>query len=103
FDQLKTAVASTSHVLQLEGTLSPTSAWWFLLDRYLGTRPLLSVAYLRPATPITTPEQQMAFEKAIRDTGVPAQITGWSYAMVGMIPWAKGELVLFSGAVGALL
>lgn len=103
FDQLKTAVTSTSHVLQLEGTLSPGSAWWFLLDRYLGTRPLLAVAYLRPATPITTPEQQAAFEQAIHEAGVPVTITGWSYAMVGMIPWAKGELVLFSSAVSILL
>jgi predicted RND superfamily exporter protein len=31
------------------------------------------------------------------------KITGWSYAMVGMIPWAKDELLLFSGAVGSLI
>lgn len=103
FGQLKAAVASTSHVLQLEGTLPSTSAWWFLLDRYLGTRPLLAVAYVRPATPITTPEQQAALEQAIRNSDVPVKITGWSYAMAGMIPWAKRELVLFSAAVGTLL
>ncbi|MHA3770814.1 MMPL family transporter [Verrucomicrobiota bacterium sgz303538] len=103
FDQLKAAAQSTSNVLNLDGTLPTASSWWFLLDRYLGTRPLLASAYVRPAHPLQTPEDQAAFEKELRPPGVPVKITGWSYAMVGMVPWAKRELVLFSGAVGLLI
>ncbi len=103
FDQLKSALASTSTVLQLEGTLPESSSWWFLLDRYLGTRPLLASAYLRPVQTLDTPEKQAAFETHIRDAGVPVKITGWTYAMIGMIPWAKKELILFSLVAGTLI
>jgi predicted RND superfamily exporter protein len=34
---------------------------------------------------------------------VPLKVTGWSYTMVGLIPWAKNELTFFSFAVGALV
>lgn len=103
FDQLKTTLTAAPAHLDLTSALPQTSAWWFLLDRYFATRPLLAAAYLKPAVPVQTAEQKEALEKELRAANVPMQITGWSYTMVGLIPWAKNELMLFSAAVGLLI
>jgi len=103
FDQLAIAAESTASSLDVQGTLPRSSSWWFLLDRYLSTRPLLATAYVRAAKPLDTPPEQAAFEEAVRRSGVPLQITGWNYAMVGIVPWAQRELLVFSAAVGLLI
>jgi predicted RND superfamily exporter protein len=102
-DQLGAAAASSSDRLVPEGLLPSDSSWWFLLDRYLGTKPFLATAYLRPATSLASRPEQVALEEAIRATGVPAKVTGWGYSMVAIVPWAKQELVFFSLAVGGLV
>jgi predicted RND superfamily exporter protein len=103
FDGLKEAATSKSDHLQTEGVLPPTSSWWFVLDKYLSPSSSVAVGYLRPAVPIKTPEQQQALEAKLRAANVPMSITGWSYTMVGLVPWAYHELLLFSAAVGALI
>jgi predicted RND superfamily exporter protein len=42
-------------------------------------------------------------EEKIKAAGVPLRITGWSYAMISLVPWAKRELIVFSSCVGALI
>jgi predicted RND superfamily exporter protein len=103
FDQLKSTLHTAPGQLDLTSALPQTSAWWFLLDRYFATRPLLAAAYLKPAVPVQTVEQKVALDRELRASGVPMQITGWSYTMIGLIPWAKNELTLFSAAVGVLI
>jgi predicted RND superfamily exporter protein len=103
FDSLKTTLAAAPGQLDLTSALPQTSAWWFLFDRYFATRPLLAAAYLKPAMPVRRIEQKVALESDLRASGVPMQITGWSYTMIGLIPWAKSELTLFSAAVGLLI
>ncbi len=103
FDELKAALTAGRDHLDPENTLDASSSWWFLLDRYLSMRPLLAAGYLRPAVPVKTPEEQQQFESKIRAAGVPVSITGWSYTMVGMVPWAQRELIVFSAAVAMLI
>jgi len=104
FAKLRAAAANeTGAKLDLESQLPAQSAWWFLIDRYQALRPHLAAAYLRPATPLDTPEQQAVFEHAVRGCDVPVQITGWSYAMISMVTWAKAELRTFTIAVGSLI
>lgn len=102
-DELKRSLTSNSDRLETDAVLPPTSAWWFILDRYLAPKSLRAAAFLQPKTPITTPAQADALEKDLHATGVPLAVTGWSYTMVGLVPWARGELVLFSGAVSLLI
>ena len=103
FDRLKATLGVAPSTLDLQSALPEGSAWWFLLDRYFATRPLLAAAYLRPAHPVATSDEKLAMDQALRASGVPMQITGWSYTMVGLIPWAKSELALFGAAVGTLI
>jgi predicted exporter len=102
-DEIKAAVSSKAERFDPESVLPPSSSWWFLLDRYLAMKPLLAAGYLRPAVPINTPAEQAVFEEKVRAAGVPIAITGWSYTMVGLVPWAYRELLVFSVAVGALI
>lgn len=103
FDELARAAGSTDDRLSLEGRVPHDSSWWFLLDRYHSTRPWLAAAYVRPAHPLTTAEAQDAFETSIRSCGVPVKVTGWTYALQGLVPWAKRELLVFSVAIGTLI
>lgn len=103
FDQLKSTLTTAPAHLDLTSALPQSSAWWFLLDRYFATRPLLAAAYLKPKVPVQTIDQKLALDKELQASGVPVQITGWSYTMIGLIPWAKSELTLFSAAVGLLI
>ena len=102
FAKLRAADAATAR-LDLASQLPAQSAWWFLIDRYQSLRPNLAAAYLRPATPLETPEQQAVFERAVRACDAPVQITGWSYAMISMVTWARAELRIFTLAVGSLI
>ena len=103
FDELSRAAIGTEERIAFEGQLPKESSWWFLLDRYLSTRPWLAGAYVRPASPLDSAEAQQAFESAIRSCGVPVKVTGWTYALQGLVPWAKRELLVFSVAIGTLI
>ena len=103
FAKLRAAADRTGAKLDLASQLPAQSSWWFLIDRYQAMRPHLAAAYLRPSAPLDTPEQQAVFERAVRACDVPVQITGWSYAMISMITWAKAELITFTIAVGSLI
>jgi predicted RND superfamily exporter protein len=85
-------------------TLLPTtSSWWFIIDHFLSARPYVAAAYLRPLhTPATAAEQKV-LEGEIKSSGVPVHVTGWSYAMVSLVPWARHELLFFSGCVGGVI
>jgi predicted RND superfamily exporter protein len=102
-DELKRSLGAKSDRLETESVLPPTSSWWFILDRYLAPNSLRAAAFLQPKTPITTPAQAEALEKELHATGVPLAVTGWTYTMVGLVPWARGELVFFSAAVSILI
>jgi predicted RND superfamily exporter protein len=58
---------------------------------------------LKPTQPLDTAEAQAAMEEKLKASGVPMRVTGWSYAMISLVPWAKRELVVFSSSVGALI
>lgn len=88
--------------LELRETIPPTSSWWFLLDRYFSATPAVTAAYLTAAGPITASEQAQ-LKTRIEEAGVPVQLTGWSYTMASLVPWAKRELLLFSGLIGGLI
>lgn len=92
----------TDASLDLRETIPATSSWWFLLDRYFSATPDVTAAYLTTAGPMTASEQAQ-LQTRIEESGVSVKLTGWSFTMASLVPWAKRELVLFSGLIGGLI
>jgi len=88
--------------LDFRDTIPPNSSWWFLLDRYFSTTANVTAAYLTASQPLTAQEQAQ-LKIRIEKSGVPVKLTGWSYTMASLVPWAKRELILFSGLIGGLI
>ncbi len=81
----------------------PKSSWWFLIDRYFATNPKIAAGYVQPKTPIHTQSEQEQIGALIHSADPHAIVTGWSYALWDLIPWAKSELVEFTTIVGILI
>jgi uncharacterized protein len=81
----------------------PKSSWWFLIDRYFATNPKIAAGYVQPIHPIHSQSEQKKIGELIHSADPDAMITGWSYTLWDLIPWAKGELVEFTTIVGLLI
>jgi uncharacterized protein len=81
----------------------PKSSWWFLIDRYFATNPRLAAGYVQPLNPIHSQSEQKKIGELIHAADPRAIVTGWSYTLWDLIPWAKGELVEFTTIVGGLI
>jgi predicted RND superfamily exporter protein len=81
----------------------PKSSWWFLIDRYFATNPTTAVGYVQPIHPIHSQSEQKKIGELIHSADPHAMVTGWSYTLWDLIPWAKGELVEFTTIVGLLI
>jgi predicted RND superfamily exporter protein len=104
YDRLQSASqAEPATLADFQALLPPDSTWWFILERFFSSRRFVSAGYVRPTQIPTTAEEQSAFEREIKASNVPLRVTGWSYAMISLVPWARHELVLFSGSVGGLI
>jgi predicted RND superfamily exporter protein len=104
FDRLQSAAqADPASLADFHALLPPESTWWFILERFFSSRRFVSAAYVRPTQMPATAEAQLAFEQEIKASNVPLSVTGWSYAMISLVPWARHELILFSSCVGGLI
>ena len=101
-DQLK-AEQSQSGVPDWSELFSPKSSWWFLIDRYFANNPTTAVGYVQPIKPIQSQVEQKKIGDFIHNADPRAIVTGWSYTLWDLIPWAKGELVEFTSVVGILI
>jgi predicted RND superfamily exporter protein len=79
------------------------SSWWFLIDRYFATDPKTAAGYVQPKHPIHSQSDQEKIGALIHSADPHAIVTGWSYSLWDLIPWAKGELVEFTTIVGILI
>jgi hypothetical protein len=79
------------------------SSWWFLIDRYFATDPKTAAGYVQPKNPIHSQSDQEKIGALIHSADPQAIVTGWSYTLWDLIPWAKGELVEFTTIVGMLI
>src|SRR4030095_9146907 len=104
YDRLQSAShAEPATLADFQALLPPDSTWWFILERFFSSRRFVSAGYVRSTQILTTAEEQSAFEREIKASNVPLRVTGWSYAMISLVPWARHELVLFSGCVGGFV
>jgi len=79
------------------------SSWWFLIDRYFATNPRIAAGYVQPIHPIRSQSEQKKIGELVHSADPQATVTGWSYTLWDLIPWAKGELVEFTTIVGLLI
>jgi uncharacterized protein len=80
------------------------SSWWFLVDRYFAQgKSTAAVGYARPEQQVQSAADQKNIADLIHGADPKAIITGWSYTLWDLIPWAKGELVAFTSIVGILI
>ena len=58
---------------------------------------------MQPIHPIHSQSEQKEIGELIHSADPHAMVTGWSYTLWDLIPWAKGELVEFTTIVGLLI
>ncbi|MBV9999783.1 MAG: MMPL family transporter [Verrucomicrobia bacterium] len=77
-----------------------SSSWWFFIDRYFSDRPTRAVGFVYPDHPLRTEAEQKQLLELIHRSDPDAIVTGWSFTLFDLIPWAEGELVTFTTGVG---
>jgi predicted RND superfamily exporter protein len=78
--------------------LPPDSPWWFLLDRTLAPEGNLLLLYVRPH-----PEHLARLVSELEQQYPEVLVTGWSFLLEQLRPWAMQELQLFGLGVGSAI
>ena len=76
--------------------LPPASSWWFVLDQFFARNSYLAAAYVTPLDHIRNEAQKTALHDELTVPDVPMHITGWTYVLADLIPWARHKLTLLS-------
>jgi predicted RND superfamily exporter protein len=95
-DALQTVAQGDRAPLAWRRTLPVESSWWFVLDRFFSRDPNLSAAYITPVKTLSSFAEKEQLRKDIEAAQVPVQISGWSYTLQDLVPWAKGKLTELS-------
>jgi len=95
-DALQAARAAPAPVTNWRQILPPSSSWWFVLDQFFARDSFMAAAYVTPLEHISSVEQKDALHDALTVPGVSMHITGWTYVLADLIPWAKHKLTLLS-------
>jgi uncharacterized protein len=77
----------------------PKSSWWFLIEHYFSNPPTRAAGYVQPVHPIKTAAEQKEVSDLIHRLDPQAKVTGWSFTVFDLVPWAQGELVSFTTVV----
>lgn len=95
-DALQAVAKGERAPLDWRKLLPPESSWWFVLDRFFSRDPNLTAAYLTPPKTLSSLAEKEQLRTDIEAAGVPVQISGWSYTLQDLVPWAKGKLTELS-------
>ena len=76
--------------------LPESSSWWFLIDRYFGQDPLLTVGFVMTNEPLTSHQQSQELQRDLAVVGVPLILTGWTYVLADLQPWSHHQLLIIS-------
>ncbi len=95
-DQLQAATVAAFQIPSWRGQLPPTSAWWFLIDRYFGHDPLLTTGFVTTNAPVATQQQKNQLARDLPVPGIPLTLSGWSYTLTDLVPWSHRQLLLIS-------
>ena len=72
------------------------AGWWFLVDRYFATDPLLTTGFATTNEPVTMHAQSEELGRELLLAGVPMILSGWSYALADLEPWSHRQLLIIS-------
>jgi uncharacterized membrane protein YdfJ with MMPL/SSD domain len=92
-EAIKSVLAGNLEVLQWRANLPKTSSWWFVLDHFFGNSPNVGVGYITPLKRLESFEEKEALRQMLEVPGVPMHISGWTYTLADLVPWAKGKLL----------
>lgn len=95
-DALQAAKDGAAPGVEWRKILPAQSSWWFPLDQFFPKSGLLGAAYITPVEKLRTFAQKENLRAALTVPGVDMHITGWSYVLADLIPWAKRKLALLS-------
>jgi len=95
-DSLRSIAEGQTAALDWRHALPADSTWWFVLDRFFSRDPNLGAAYITPNHTLSTFAEKEALRAAIDSAHVPVQISGWSYTLQDLVPWARGKLTELS-------
>ena len=88
-----------SRALDWRHLLPEKSACWFVIDHFLGRSANVGVAYVVPVKTLASFDEKEQLRAMLTVPGVDAQISGWSYTLQDLVPWAKGKLVTLTAAM----
>ena len=77
--------------------LPKSSSWWFLVDRYFAQRPSLTTGFVTTNAPITNHADYDSLSRDLPVPDVPMILSGWSYTLANLLPWAQRQLLIISG------
>lgn len=95
-DSLFNALASPPHT-RWQTFLPLESPWRFVVDRLFSTRTGQAVAYLSPARKIASRQDADRLRDLLTVPGERVDLTGWSFTIADLIPWAKNRVASLTG------
>jgi predicted RND superfamily exporter protein len=95
-DALQSVAAGDRALLDWRKALPENSGWWFVLDRFFSKDPNLGAAYITPTHTLANFAEKEQLRADLEAPGVPLHISGWSYTLQDLVPWAKGKLTELS-------
>ncbi len=105
-DALRALAGGKSTRLDWPQILPPNSSWWFVLDRFFAKSPNMGLAYVFPIKTIASFPEKEALRDALSLPGMDLHISGWTYTLADLLPWAKTkltELTLIMVGLNALI
>ena len=91
-ETMQQAVKGKLHGSDWHELLPHSSSWWFALDQFFAKKGLLGAAYITPIDKIHNSLEKEALRDKIMIPGAEIHITGWTYVLADLIPWAKSKL-----------
>jgi predicted RND superfamily exporter protein len=98
-DNLQSAAEPNAPLPNWREQLSKSSSWWFLIDRYFAHDPLLTVGFATSNKRISKHSQYLALDRELPVPGVPMILSGWSFTLANLLPWAQRQLLIITGAM----
>lgn len=95
-DALQAAKDTHSSSVDWHRFLPASSSWWFMLNQLFAQDSFIGAAHVTPNEKIHDFAQKEALRETLTVPGVSMHITGWTYVLADLIPWAGRKLILLS-------
>jgi predicted RND superfamily exporter protein len=95
-DDLEATARPNSPLPDWRRQLPKSAGWWFLVDRYFASSPLLTMGFATTNEPVMTHSQKEQLSRELPAAGVPMILSGWSYALADLQPWSHRQLLIIS-------